>query len=249
MALPSRSQKTKDSKLRRGVEKKAPAIRQKLLKWFRTEARSFRWRTTTDSYVILISEMLLKKTTAPVVDKFLPEFLLRYPDLRSLARAQKRTLRSLLKPLGLSEQRASQLLALAKILRTDHSYQIPTNPEMLLSLPGVGEYTANSVLCVAFGRAKPVVDTNVARILMRLFGFEPSRFEARRSPEVWLIAEAIVGSKCSVTKRMNWAMLDLGALICKARVPSCPNCPLRTLCCFALTSEAQGAKWHGIDKI
>jgi A/G-specific adenine glycosylase len=246
MVRNSPSQRISDPRLRAAVESKAPAIRSELLKWFRSEARPFRWRTTKDPYVILIAELLLKKTTAPVVERFLPAFLQRYSDVRSLASARKPMLKALLKPLGLSEQRATQLAALSRTLRSECNCRVPNNLEQLLALPGVGEYTANSVLCVAFGKAKPVVDTNVARILIRIFGFQPSRFEARRSPEVWETAKTLVGSKGSVAKKVNWALLDLGAIACKARKPACEDCPLLFLCKYGQKRHRREGSQHRV---
>jgi A/G-specific adenine glycosylase len=215
------------------LELKLSRIRRRLLRWFKSEGRTFLWRRTLDPYQVLISEVLLKKTTAPVVDRYLPEFFLRYPDIKTLASAKKRSLKAFLQPLGLSEQRADQLIALSRVLKRDFDCEIPETLEALLALPGIGEYTANSILCVAFGEAVPVVDTNVARILVRLFSFHPSRFEARRSPEVWFMAGILVGRRGDVAKRTNWSLLDLGALICKARQPECKICPLLKVCEFA----------------
>jgi A/G-specific adenine glycosylase len=232
MAQNSPSQMLDNPELKAAVKLKVPAVRRRLLSWFRLHARSFRWRDTNDAYLVLLSELLLKKTTAPAVDRFLPSFLLRFPDLRSLARAKVDELKCILKPLGLSSQRAGQLAALAKVIEEEHDFDVPNNLKKLLVLPGVGEYTANSVRCVAFGKAAPIVDTNVARILVRVFDVRPTRFEARRSPEIWTIAGALVGSRGSVAKSVNWALLDLGAAICKARRPTCTECPLLANCAF-----------------
>ena len=230
MAQNSLSQMIDNLELQTEVKLKVRNIRRRLLRWFRSNARTFHWRSTDDAYVVLLSEIFLKKTTAQVVERFLPSFLLLYPDVHLLARAKPEALKKLLQPLGLSSQRGHQLAALSKVIQKEHNCDVPADSESLLNLPGVGEYTANSVLCVAFGKALPVVDTNVARILTRVFDFRPSRVEARRSPEVWDIAQALVGRHGAEAKKINWALLDLGAAVCKARQPDCPDCPLLRLC-------------------
>lgn len=217
------------------------AFRIKLLRWFQANGRSFYWREHTDPYVVLISEVLLKKTTAAVVDRFLPGFLQRYPNIDALASARVGPLRRLLQPLGLSDQRSRQLLAVAKAIQNTTGGAVPDTLEGLLELPGVGPYAANSILCVAHQQAAPVVDTNVARILLRVFDVAPTRYESRRCPVVWDLAREIAGKRASSAKKVNWAMLDLGALICTAAEPRCRACPLRLCCCYAVRRNAAPA--------
>jgi A/G-specific adenine glycosylase len=221
-------------------------IRAKLLRWFQANGRSFYWREHTDPYVVLISEVLLKKTTAAVVDRFLPGFLRRYPTIDALASARVGSLRRLLQPLGLSDQRSRQLLAVAKAIQSTTGGAVPSTLGDLLKLPGVGPYAANSVLCVAHQQAAPIVDTNVARILLRVFDVAPTRYEARRCPVVWDLARDVAGRRASAAKNVNWAMLDLGALICTATGPRCRMCPLRSCCRYAMrqniAASANGAQ-------
>ncbi|MBE7542229.1 MAG: hypothetical protein HS123_07670 [Solibacteraceae bacterium] len=206
-------------------------VRLLLVNWFRRDGRSFYWRENRDPYVVLIAEVLLKKTTAPVVNRFLPKFLKRFPDPARLSRARCSTLAKILQPLGLSDQRARQLHALARAITGRAEPYVPSSRKELLALPGVGDYTANSVLCVSFNQPLPVVDTNVARIVMRVFGVGHSRFEARRSPEIWELASGITGQDPARAVEVNWALLDLGATICKPKQPHCRSCPLKSSCC------------------
>lgn len=224
------------------IREKAGGIRRRLLNWFPSNHRIFRWREDTSAYVVLISEILLKKTTAQAVDRFLPSFLERYPDVKSLSGARIADLRHTLQPLGLSQQRATQLHALARAVSSCPGGRIPCSRDELLLLPGVGPYTANSILCVAFGTAAPIVDTNVARILTRVFGVNSSTYEPRRCPVLWAIAAAVAGKRSDSARRANWALLDLGAMVCISRTPRCAICPLRPICSFATTNaEADGA--------
>lgn len=214
-------------------------LRDELLNWFGENGRSFLWRKSSPPFVVLIAEILLKKTTAVAVERFLPEFLRRYPDPFSLAESTVEELRDFLAPLGLSMQRAVQFKSLAGALIRDHNGQVPAQLFHLLELPGVGPYIASAVRCYAFGEIEAPVDSNVARIIVRIHGISPSRYEARRSPEVWELAGEFVGQDTKTVREINWALLDLGAQICTARKPKCTICPLIGECRFAKDGEVR----------
>ncbi len=214
-------------------------IRRALLEWFEVNGRSFIWRERPEPYIVLISEILLKKTTAPVVNSFMPRFLGEYPTAEKIASSNERGLRDLLQPLGLSKQRSRQLIGLARALVERHGGRVPPRTSLLLDLPGVGRYTANAVRSAAFGRAVPIVDTNVARVIVRMFGIQPSRFEARKSPEIWDLARKVVGREPVRSRLLNWALLDLAAALCKPRKPKCPICPLNSYCVYGRRSQRE----------
>ena len=186
---------------------------------------------------MLIAEILLKKTTAVAVERFIPGFLARYPDPFSITESTVEDLRDFLAPLGLSMQRAVQIKNLAGALIRDHKGLVPSQLAQLLELPGVGPYIASAVRCYAFGEIEAPVDTNVARIIVRFHGISPSRHEARRSPEVWELASELVGQETKTVREINWALLDLGAQTCTARKPKCSRCPLIGGCRFAKDGE------------
>jgi len=208
-------------------------MREALLQWFEGNRRNFFWRTCSDPYIILITEILLKKTTAVVVNRFLPGFLERYPNVRALHKGSTSGLQELLAPLGLSKQRTTQLKSLAKVLVESYGDEVPCHKEELLKLPGVGDYTASAVLSFAYDIPEAIVDTNVARLIIRIFGIEPSHYEPRRSPEIWKKASELVGQDSSKCKFVNWALLDLAAIICKPRNPLHTECPLKVWCNFS----------------
>ena len=208
-------------------------LRDELLKWFAEHGRSFSWRQSSTPFVVLIAEILLKKTTAGAVERFIPGFLARYPDLFSITESTVEELKDFLVPLGLSMQRAVQFKNLAAALIRDHKGQVPSELTQLLELPGVGPYIASAVRCYAFSGIEAPVDTNVARIIVRFYGISPSRHEARRSPEVWELASELVGQDTKAVREINWALLDLGAQICTARDPKCIRCPLMGGCRLA----------------
>jgi A/G-specific adenine glycosylase len=204
----------------------------RLIAWFDRNGRSFVWRERREPFVVLIAEMLLKKTSANAVNQFLPHFLDRYGDVFALNNATFEELEGALAPLGLSAQRGKQLKSLARALVQSHDGVIPSERDKLLQLPGIGEYTAGAVLSFAYGKPEAIVDTNVARIIIRFYGIEPSRYEARRSPEVWEKAWQLADQKSKCSHKINWALLDLGALICRSRTPKCVDCPLKSDCAF-----------------
>lgn len=210
----------------------------KLIAWFDKNGRSFIWRERREPFVVLISEILLKKTSANVVNQFLPYFLNCYSDIHALNSATLEELEEVLAPLGLSAQRGKQLKSLAQDIVQSYSGIIPSERSKLLQLPGIGEYTAGAVLSFAYKKPEAIVDTNVARIIIRFYGIEPSRCEARRDPQVWKRARQLVSQDIKRSQRINWALLDLGALICRSRKPKCDECPLNTDCAFANLQNA-----------
>jgi A/G-specific adenine glycosylase len=181
---------------------------------------------------------MVKKTGANTVNQFLPHFLDRYGDMHSLDNSTFEELEEALAPLGLSAQRARQLKSLAEALVQSYGGRIPDERDELLQLPGIGEYTAGAVLSFAYEKPEAIVDTNVARIITRFYGIEPSRYEARRSPEVWEKAWQLVSQDSKLSHKINWALLDLGALICKSHKPKCDECPLSRDCTFATLQNA-----------
>ena len=99
-------------------------------------------------------------------------------------------------------------------------YRVPADPDELVKLPGVGRYTAGAVACFAYEKPVPAVDTNVKRVLERVF----------RTKDVWGLAAAIVPKNGKRAWRFNQALMELGALVCVARKPKCPKCPVRREC-------------------
>jgi len=207
-------------------------MRKELLKWFKKNGRDFFWRVHNDPYTVLMAELLLKKTSAKAVNRFLPYFLESYGSIRKLYETSETELVRILGPLGLSSQRARQINRLARELVQSYDSKIPCSRDNLLELPGIGEYTAGALLSFSFGKPEAIVDTNVARVIIRVWGMKPTRCEARRSPEVWDKARQLIESQPKQAAKINWALLDFGALICKSRRPKCDECPLNGICAF-----------------
>lgn len=201
-----------------------------LLHWFQGHGRAFPWRNKrAHPYPILVAEVLLKKTAAAAVVPIYLEFMRRYPTPASLARARKSALVRLIQPIGLSNQRSDQLKRLGQVLDATTA---PASEQELLKLPGVGQYTAAVAASICFSERRVGVDTNVVRVLTRVYGVEGSRSEARKSPEFWSLAEKLAVAAHGRVAELNWALLDLGALVCKSKDPLCGYCPLGSHCEF-----------------
>src|SRR2546426_706807 len=152
----------------RGAKPKgAQAFTKKLLAWYARAARDLPWRRTRDPYQVLVSEVMLQQTQVARVAEYYPRFLERFPDLETLASARPKAVREAWDGLGYYA-RASNLHALAKQV-SGAGGQVPEDPEELIKLPGVGRYTAGAVACFAYERPVAAVDTNVARVIRRVF--------------------------------------------------------------------------------
>jgi A/G-specific adenine glycosylase len=205
------------------------AVANLLLKWFRKHGRNYPWRRKRDPYHVLMAEIMLQRTKADQVMPVYRSFLRKFPDPYVLADATSKEIGDVFAKLGL-RWRAKKVKKLARALILQHNGRIPDSREKLLSLPGVGEYTADAVLCFAYGKDVAVIDANVCRVIERVFGIK-SCGEARRDPQFRQIAQRLVPPKRA--REFNWAIIDLAALVCTPRNPKCAECPLRKLCSFS----------------
>jgi A/G-specific adenine glycosylase len=199
-----------------------------LLEWWYKNKRDYPWRHTDDPYFILTAEMLLRKTTAQQVEKIYNIFLAKYPNPRTLAEADENELKKLLEPLGMEYKRAELFKKLGLAVEEMYNGKIPSEPQELLKLPGVGMYAANAVLSFAHSKDVPLLDTNFIRTIQRVFGVRSEKSRTRDDKKVWEFARSLVPSENS--KNFNLAVLDFAALICKAKKPKCSICPIRDIC-------------------
>ena len=200
-----------------------------LLSWYENNKRDFPWRRTEDPYEILIAELMLQKTQAASVVKVYGSFLKKYSNIRSLYDAKRDELENELQDLGLFRRRARDLKRIAENLVENN--EIPKIKKELLELPGIGNYMANAILCFAFGEKIPIVDANVGRIISRFFKFEVKSAPSRDKGLFLFLNELIPDN----ARDFNYALLDFGALICKAQKPSCEECSLKSECSYYKT--------------
>ena len=203
----------------------------RLLDWFSQYGRDFPWRKTSDPYAVLLAEKLLQQTSVnTTVVEIYKDLLERYPSVESLAKADVKDLSKLIKPLGF-KYRARELINLAQSVVGEHGGRFPSELGPLIELPGVGDYIARAVLCFAFQKPVPIVDTNVARLLYRLFGLpEPFPLNPARNRRLINLASNFISEENP--KDYNLAVLDFCAAICTVSSPKCEECPLLDLCHF-----------------
>jgi A/G-specific adenine glycosylase len=198
-----------------------------ILRWYAMRGRTLPWRGISNPYRILISEIMLQQTQVSRVLEKYPQFLRRFPTLRSLARAQQRDVVLAWRGMGYNN-RAVRLHQLALAVVHHHRGKIPQDFDSLIALPGIGRYTANALLSSAFRNQVPVVDVNIQRLLSRIFWRMKTTGAMRRTHELWDLAEAILPKGRAYD--WNQALMDVGALVCTARNPKCASCPVGSLC-------------------
>jgi len=206
----------------------AQAFTRKLLRWWSRAARDLPWRRTRDPYRVLVSEFMLQQTQVSRVEEYYPRFLARFPDLETLAAAPARAVREEWEGLGYYA-RARNLHSLAKGVVRRYDATLPEDPEKLVELPGIGPYTAGAVASFAYEKPVPAVDTNVARVYRRVFLGRGERGEVR-SAAIWDLARVLTPRNGKRAWKFNQAVMELGALVCIARKPKCPECPVRPVC-------------------
>ncbi len=198
-----------------------------LLEWYERAARDLPWRNTDDPYAILVSEMMLQQTQ---VDRVLPkyrEFLEKFPTIEALAEAPTGEVIRAWAPLGYN-MRAVRLQGIARQVMADYSGKVPIGVDELCKLKGVGRYTAGAIACFAHRQQVATVDTNIRRVLQRIFvGIERPE-EPAREERAWQLAEDVLPP--GEAYRWNQALMDLGATICTATTPTCEGCPMQAVC-------------------
>jgi A/G-specific adenine glycosylase len=211
---------------------RARRVSEKLRRWFRTNGRDLPWRRTRDPYRVLVSELMLQQTQVSRVVPRYGEFLEAFPTLHHVARAKPARVTEAWTGLGYYA-RARNLHALARQVTDcgrDDGATLPAEPHELRVLPGIGAYTAGAVSSFAYERRAELVDTNVARVLKRVFAPEADLKTTRGQKRVWSIAKAILPRTGRATWTHNQALMELGALVCTARVARCDICPIRADC-------------------
>ncbi len=203
------------------------AVTRRLLAWYDKNRRDLPWRKTRDPYAIWVAEIMLQQTQVDTVIPYFNRFLKRFPTLRSLARASRDDVLKSWENLGYYA-RARNLHEAAGQVLADHGGELPSTPGGLLSLPGIGEYTAGAILSIAFEKPVPAVDGNVRRVLSRLLALR----KPLREPAVQKKIEKAVQAMMPQDRpgHFNQAMMDLGATVCLPRNPVCEKCPVAKVC-------------------
>lgn len=208
----------------------------RLLKWYQEHGRELPWRKTSDPYHILVSEVMLQQTQ---VDRVIPkyhEFLERYPRLEDLAAAPVADVKKTWYPLGYNI-RPERLHSIARETVEKYGGQLPSSEEALLSFKGIGRYTAGAIRSFAFNEDAPILDTNVSRVLHRVFIAEGTSKEHKS--KLWQLSKALIPRGKGYD--FNQAIMDFGAMVCTARDPYCLLCPMKSFCkTYPFTSRPAG---------
>ena len=202
-------------------------FRQRLLTWYRRHGRDLPWRKTDDPYHILVSEIMLQQTQ---VDRVLPkyaEWLDKYPSFDALAAAPEHDVTETWRPLGYNI-RPRRLQSIARETVARYGGSLPSDEETLLSFKGIGAYTAGAIRSFAFRERAAILDTNVARVLFRVFVAKGDSRSHAMKRHLWTLSETLVPSRHVFD--FNQALMDFGAMVCVARDPKCLVCPMSKSC-------------------
>jgi A/G-specific adenine glycosylase len=225
------------------------SLEKPITQWFAKNKRELPWRATTP-WGVMVSEFMLQQTpVARVLPKWI-EWMERWPTPAELAKATPAQVITAWGRLGYP-RRALRLHESAKIIARDFENEVPDSEEVLRSLPGIGDYTAAAISAFAFGANTLVMDVNIRRVLVRVLdGKEhPTSSPTVRERE----------SRLAILPRRNadnWAAatMELGALICTSKNPSCNDCPIISQCKWRKNGYPQSElvrksqDWHGTDR-
>jgi len=212
-----------------------------LLAWFASAQRQLPWRETYDPYTIWIAEMMLQQTQVDTVRPYYRRWMERFPSVAAVARAPLEAVLKAWEGLGYYG-RARNLHRTAQALVERHGGSLPDDLAALRALPGIGPYTAGAIASIAFNRAVPLVDSNVARVLGRLHADRSEAASPAARMAAWAAAERLLAAACDEggqPREFNQALMELGALVCRPRAPQCLICPWQADCRARLTGDPE----------
>lgn len=197
-------------------------LRRRVLAFYDARRRDLPWRRDADPYRVWVSEVMLQQTRVETVVPYYERWIERFPDVETLARADRDEVMAAWAGLGYY-RRARHLHDAARVVRDVHGGAVPDTVEELRGLPGVGAYTAGAIASIAFDRATPAIDGNVRRVLARLFDLERPTPARLRDLAAALVDPDRPGD-------FNQATMELGATVCRPRDPACGSCPVGHAC-------------------
>jgi len=213
------------------------AIRRNLLRWYDRHRRDLPWRSEQpEPYHVLVSEAMLQQTQVATVVAYFQRFIDAFPTVARLAAADEQQVLRHWQGLGYY-RRARNLHAAARAIVAERGGNVPDNVDALLTLPGVGRYTAGAIASIAFSRAEPLVDGNVMRVLARRFGIDAPVDQPATQNQLWALAERRVPD--DRPGDFNQALMELGALVCTPKQPQCMRCPLASRCAARVRGDAE----------
>ncbi|HLR70800.1 MAG TPA: A/G-specific adenine glycosylase [Pseudogracilibacillus sp.] len=202
-------------------------FQRKLLQWYYENKRDLPWRKTNDPYKIWVSEIMLQQTKVDTVIPYYEKFMKRYPTIFDLARAKEQEVLKEWEGLGYYSRARNLLEATREVVAT-YEGQVPNNPKKLGALKGIGPYTKGAILSIAFQQAEPAVDGNVMRVLSRVLLIKDNISEYRVRSRFEDIVRELISNVDPAS--FNQGLMELGALVCTPRSPSCLLCPVQNEC-------------------
>lgn len=203
------------------------AFSTKIINWYQQNKRDLPWRNTKDPYFIWLSEIILQQTRVDQGMSYYLKFTQEFPSVKHLAKAENDKVMKLWQGLGYYS-RARNLHSTAQIITNDHKGKFPDSFETILSLKGIGEYTASAIASFAFNKAHAVVDGNVYRVLSRVFGIETPIDSTTGKKAFNELANQLLDKKQPALH--NQAIMEFGAMQCKPVNPNCTDCVLQSMC-------------------
>ncbi|HBO34301.1 MAG TPA: A/G-specific adenine glycosylase [Anaerolineaceae bacterium] len=198
-----------------------------LLTWYDKNARQLPWRSFPSPYRVWVSEIMLQQTRVETVLPYFERFLVRFPDLESLASASQEEVLRVWEGLGYYS-RARNLHKAARVILLEHEGRIPSTAPELERLPGIGHYTAAAIASIAFGEPVEAVDGNVKRIYSRILALQEALGSTRFEKTIEDYAQSVLPP--DRPGDFNQALMDLGSSVCLPRQPLCLACPVRDHC-------------------
>ena len=203
------------------------AFRRRLLAWYAGHARDLPWRESRDPYRVWVSEVMLQQTQVETVKSYYKRFRKQFPTVEKLAAADEQQVLRLWEGLGYY-RRARGLHAAAKVIVSEHGGEFPSDVPTLMTLPGIGRYTAGAIVSIAFDKPAPILEANTIRLFTRLIAYDGAPTSSAGQKRLWGVAEELLPRKASA--QFNQALMELGSLICTPKQPKCDACPVANLC-------------------
>ena len=202
-------------------------LAEKLLSWFAQHQRQLPWRREYHPYHVWISEIMGQQTQMDRVVSYFNNWIALFPDIGSVAAASEQQIFKAWEGLGYYS-RARNIQKTAQLLVDSHNSQIPDTYQTLLSLPGIGPYTAAAICSIAFNQPVPLLDANVERVLCRLADIAKPVKHRKTRQRLQQLSQLLLAENRA--RNFNQAMMELGALICTPKKPACPDCPIHQYC-------------------
>lgn len=200
-----------------------------IIQWYKKYGRhELPWRKVKDPFLVLVAEILLRRTGAWKAEEVYKKIVLKYKSIKSLSSADVTELKKLIHPLGI-HSRAELLIDISKEIMKHFDGKVPSDYDELVTIKGIGQYVANSILCFGCNLRVPIVDDSVKRAISRCIGYS-SKKKAYADEELWRIISSYLPEKNYV--EFNYGILDIGATTCKPSKPFCEDCPWKKLCLF-----------------